>query len=77
MTKHTIIYSEGFKNVQRIPKTKEEAYMTEKKTEKKERKPGKRQNDYPADVRMAWVDYVDMLARSGEISAKLSNRVTL
>jgi len=39
MTKHTIIYSEGFKNVQRIPKTKEEAYMTEKKTEKKERKP--------------------------------------
>jgi hypothetical protein len=41
------------------------------------RKPGKTQNDYPADVRMAWCDYVDMLARSGEISEALAQRVTL
>ena len=39
--------------------------------------PGKRQNDYPADVRMAFVDYVDMLAWSGEISEALADRVTL
>lgn len=37
----------------------------------------KRQNDQPADVRMAFVDYVDMLARSGEISQTLAGRVTL
>ena len=41
------------------------------------RKSGKRQNDYPADVRVAWVDYVDLLARSGEISQALAARVTL
>jgi hypothetical protein len=41
------------------------------------RKPGKTQNNYPADVRMAWVDYVDMLQRSGEISEALAFRVTL
>lgn len=35
------------------------------------------QNDYPADVRCAFVDYVDMLARSGEITAALAQRVTL
>jgi len=42
-----------------------------------QRKPGKRQNDYPADVRMAFVDYVDMLERSGEISEALAYGVTL
>ncbi len=40
-------------------------------------KPGKTQNDYPADIRAAWVDYVDLLARRGEISAKLAQEVTL
>lgn len=38
---------------------------------------GKRQNDYPVDVRMAFGDYVDMLARSGVISEALAWRVTL
>lgn len=38
---------------------------------------GKRQNDYCADIRCAWVDYVDYLARSGEISESLADRVTL
>jgi hypothetical protein len=41
------------------------------------RKPGKTQNDYPADVRMAWVDYVDHMQRSGMISDKLADRATL
>ena len=40
-------------------------------------KPGKTQNDYPADVRVAWVDYVDLLARFGEISQALAAGVTL
>jgi hypothetical protein len=38
---------------------------------------GKRQNDYPADVRMAWVDYVDACQRNGAISEKLAQRATL
>ena len=38
---------------------------------------GKRQNEYPADVRMAFVDYVDHLKRDGSISAELGYRVTL
>lgn len=37
----------------------------------------KTQNDYPCEVRSAFVDYVDMLARSGEISESLASRVTL
>lgn len=37
----------------------------------------KRQNEYPADVRMAFVDYVDMLARDGDITEALAHRVTL
>lgn len=38
---------------------------------------GKRQNDYPADVRMAFVDWVDYLHRAGIISDALARRVTL
>lgn len=38
---------------------------------------GKRQNSYPADVRMAWVDFVDHMARSKEITEKLAHRATL
>ncbi len=38
---------------------------------------GYRQNDYPADVRLAFVDYVDHLAREGAISDALAQRVTL
>jgi hypothetical protein len=39
--------------------------------------PGKMQNDYPTDVRCAFVDYVDMLARDGLIDEALASRVTL
>lgn len=35
------------------------------------------QNEYTADVRMEWVDFVDMLARDGHISEALAQRVTL
>ena len=37
----------------------------------------KRQNHHCATVRCAWVDFVDMMARDGQISEKLSNRATL
>jgi hypothetical protein len=40
-------------------------------------KPRKRQNDYPTDTRCAWVDYVDAMARCGEISEALASRATL
>ena len=42
----------------------------------KERK-HKRQNDYPTDTRCAFVDYVDALQKSGEISEALAARATL
>jgi len=35
------------------------------------------QNDYPATVRCTFVDFVDSLARSGQISDALAERVTL
>jgi hypothetical protein len=38
---------------------------------------GKRQNDLPADVRMAFVDFVDYLQKSGEITESLASKVTL
>lgn len=38
---------------------------------------GKRQNDLPTDVRCAFVDFVDHLAREGTISESLASRVTL
>lgn len=41
------------------------------------RKPGKTQNDYPADVRMTWVDWIESLARDGQISEGLAQRATL
>lgn len=37
----------------------------------------KSQNDYPAVVRQEWCEFVDMLARNGEISEELAGRVTL
>ena len=37
----------------------------------------RRQNDYAADARMTFVDYVDNLQRSGIISEALAYRVTL
>lgn len=38
---------------------------------------GKTQNDYPTDVRVSFVDYVNYLACNGEISEALAKRVTL
>ncbi len=38
---------------------------------------GKPQNSCPADVRMAWVDFVDHMCKSGEISENLAFRATL
>jgi len=35
------------------------------------------QNSQPCDTRAAWVDYVDQLQRSGDISDALANRATL
>ena len=35
------------------------------------------QNQYPTDVRVAWVDFVDYLARDGRISEPLAQRATL
>jgi len=37
----------------------------------------KAQNDYPVDVRCAWVDYIDRLQRDGTISEQLAAMVTL
>ncbi len=37
----------------------------------------KRQNEYRADVRMAFVDYVDSLEKGGTITRQLAENVTL
>jgi hypothetical protein len=41
------------------------------------RRSKKRQNQYPADVRTAFVDFVDYLQKHGQISEALASRVTL
>lgn len=41
------------------------------------RKPGLSQNDYPTDVRVSFVDFVDQLCREGHITEALAQRVTL
>ncbi len=41
------------------------------------RKPGRTQNDYPCDIRMAFCDFVESLSRSGVISEALARKVTL
>jgi hypothetical protein len=38
---------------------------------------GKRQNEYPADIRVRWVDFVDQETRDGHVSEALARRVTL
>lgn len=38
---------------------------------------GKRQNGYNATIRSEFVEFVDMLARNGNISESLAQRVTL
>jgi hypothetical protein len=37
----------------------------------------KRQNDYCCDIRCAFVDYLDMLAKTGKISPKQADNTTL
>ena len=41
------------------------------------RRPGWSQTDYATDIRCAFVDYVDALQKSGQISESLAQRVTL
>jgi hypothetical protein len=36
-----------------------------------------RSGDRPTDTRMAWVDYIDHMAREGTISEALAQRATL
>lgn len=42
-----------------------------------DRRSRKRQNGYSATVRSAFVEFVEALQKSGEISEKLADRVTL
>lgn len=42
-----------------------------------QRVPGRTQNDYPADVRSMWVEFVDTCARDGRITEALAQRATL
>lgn len=44
---------------------------------KPERRSSKTQNDYRADIRMSFCDYVESLERNGEISTALASRATL
>jgi hypothetical protein len=37
----------------------------------------KRQNDYSADVRLCWCEFVEWMRREGAISEKLAARATL
>lgn len=37
----------------------------------------KTQNDYPADIRCRFVDFTEQLARSGEITQTMADKVTL
>lgn len=39
--------------------------------------PGQRQNDYPAEVREAWINFVDTAQRNNIISSALADRATL
>jgi hypothetical protein len=41
------------------------------------RQGNRRQNDYNATIRSAWVEYVDYLAKAGGISEALADRATL
>lgn len=41
------------------------------------RRSRKRQNDYPADVRAAFVEFVDAEQKTGFITEKLAQKVTL
>lgn len=53
------------------------AFWNEHQEFKSEYRANKRQNDYSCDCRCAFVDFVDHLAKNGDISWKLADRVTL
>ena len=40
-------------------------------------RPRRINGDYPTDIRVEFVDFVDMLQKDGHISEKLAHRVTL
>lgn len=44
---------------------------------RKEYRKRKTQNDYSTDIRVAWVDYVDSMQKSGYITRKLADRAIL
>lgn len=44
---------------------------------RKERRARKTQNDYNATIRTAFVDYIDHLSKSGEITESQAYRITL
>lgn len=44
---------------------------------RKEYRKRKTQNDYSTDIRVAWVDYVDSMQKSGYITRKQAFRATL
>ena len=44
---------------------------------KKEYRSGKTQNDYSCDVRCTFVDFIESLRRSGYITEKQANNITL
>jgi len=53
-------------------------YINEVAPEYKDiKRTNKRQNDYPADVRMLFCEYVETERRNGNISEKLAYKVTL
>lgn len=41
------------------------------------RRSSKKQNQYPTDIRMSWVDYIDNMQKDGNITKKLAQRATL
>jgi hypothetical protein len=41
------------------------------------RRPGWKQNQYPVNIRLTFIDFVDMKHRNGEISEALAGRATL
>ena len=41
------------------------------------RKGKTKQNDYPADIRVSFCDFVDYLRRDGQITEKMADKVTL
>jgi ABC-type uncharacterized transport system YnjBCD substrate-binding protein len=43
----------------------------------KQRRTKKRQNDYCADIRMTFADWVDNIHRDGQITDSMAQRVTL